>query len=331
MDKGKTTTALFIPSTPEGKLTEMIRKTEEEFWSEDGWKIKVLEKPGTPLMNQFLKTFEMEQGCYRGKTCVCKGTGTLCMISNVVYKGTCKWCKQHGMDLSAATYIGETARQLGTRSQEHINNARLLRLDSFIMSHWMDVHSTESSPPEFEFVILSKHKEPLSRQVTEAVFIREEGALNKRKEFSVNELIRMEGKKYSWDQEREIASEKIEENDRTNKLKNFAEVMCNVINFKNKNVLVSCKPNGLNISRKIPSKRRQNAPATDTQKSKKKKKEEWMTGTLALHSAIERGGSLTCRHRGPQLKLLETLLWSLVHHREKPETTRPMFLARLPV
>jgi len=64
----------------------------------------------------------------------------------------------------------------------------------------MTSHPTDTQPPIFDFKTVSKHTDAFGRQVKEAVLIRQMGTLNKRNEFAVNELVRMESKQYSWDE-----------------------------------------------------------------------------------------------------------------------------------
>ena len=55
--------------------------------------------------------------------------------------------------------------------------------------------------PAFKFEILSYHKDALSRHLREAYIINEQGKLNRKTEYSSNELIRLKSTTYSWDEE----------------------------------------------------------------------------------------------------------------------------------
>ena len=65
-------------------------------------------------------------------------------------------------------------------------------------------HSMEVKPPQFEFKVLGKFKDPLSRQVRKAITIKERGNLNKRNEFALNEIINMESSRYAWQEAENI-------------------------------------------------------------------------------------------------------------------------------
>ena len=249
--KRKVTTAIFIPKTSGGKLVDKIQQIEDnDMMIKIPWRAKLVEKPGMPYFNLFNKKFHILQGCYRGSDCMCEGKGTTCMTKGVVYQATCKTCGPE------ATYIGETARQLGIRTAEHIEKAITLNPDSFIIDHWMNFHPTDSVPPAFKFRTVSKHSDALGRQVKEAVMIRQVGALNKRNEFAVNKIIRLEPKKYSWDEAKELKQIQQEEKQREECLKNFIQVMSNVMNNnKDSKYRITIRDNGSTFSRLKTTKR----------------------------------------------------------------------------
>ena len=219
------TAVFFIPKTPGGKLLDMVQKGEQKLENQLDWRVKLLEKPGTPLFTCFMKKFAMEKGCFRGNDCMCKGKGTNCMTKGVVYEAVCAECKSDD-----STYIGETARQVGVRAGEHIKNAELLKMNSFIVEHWMLKHPLCTDQPKFEFKVLSKHNDALSRQVREAVTILDRGKLNKKNEFGINEIIKMEPSRYEWEQEQDRKTIFALENERQACLKSFITVMAAVRN-----------------------------------------------------------------------------------------------------
>ena len=167
----------------------------------------------------------MTAGCYRGMKCMCGGAGTFCMDKNVVYEAICTTCENTGGEGTIFRYIGETARQSGTRALEHMTNARLFKKESFIVDHWLENHPLETEPPVFKFKNLSKHGDPLSRQVREAVCIREMGNLNRRNEFSGNELIKLQTSCYAWDEGMTDKKLKKEKEIKDTNLKSFIDVM----------------------------------------------------------------------------------------------------------
>ena len=225
----RVTTAMFVPKTRAGQLADSIQSIEDSVLSKQtNWTVKVLEKPGIQLGRIFVKSFDMVDGCWRGKGCMCGGRGSACTTKGVVYEATCTSCNEVAPD--SATYIGETARQIGIRVAEHLNNVRLFKHHSFILDHWMSKHGLDPQPPTFNFKVLSKHREPLTRQIREAILIRDRGNLNRRDEFSLNEIIKMESTRYTWDQ---LESNKItrqQEDNRDKCLRGFIEVMKSVTN-----------------------------------------------------------------------------------------------------
>ena len=70
---------------------------EERLSESTRWKAKIVEKPGTPLQQLFIKSFEMIDGCYRGPDCLCEGKGNKCLVKGVVYRATCDACKEKGV------------------------------------------------------------------------------------------------------------------------------------------------------------------------------------------------------------------------------------------
>ena len=189
--------------------------------------MKILEKPGTVLINLFGKQFNMSNGCSRGEFCVCNKKGNCCRRKRVVYEAVCSTCPKE----LAPKYIGETARQFGTRAVEHLTNLQLLKKESFMTHHWMDCHPLMTTPPDFKFKILSQHKDALSRQIREAVCIKEWGTMNRKNEFALNELIQLESSCYSWDKASQDKKDKHSEVERDIKLNDFVNVMKKVTNL----------------------------------------------------------------------------------------------------
>ena len=250
------TSVCFVPKTENAELIERLQAVEDNLQRDTGWKTKLVERPGAPLKNIFVKRFPMLIGCARGDSCgICMNDGIGCTVKRVVYKASCKECK-------SSTYIGETARQVGTRVSEHSKNVFHFRRNSFIISHWMENHGTTAEPPEFEFKIVSSHRDPLGRQLKEAVMINVEGNLNRKKEFSINELIRLETSKYSWEEDIDLNKQKKEEQEHENKLTNFICVMSSVKSLCNKNYIFTDRgASNVPISRQRNSKRGGDRPS----------------------------------------------------------------------
>ena len=229
-------TVIFVPKTHDETLIKMLQESEEKLAHTTGWGTKLIEKPGTPLLCTFIKPFPMEDGCTRGPDCyMCDNKGTKCMSKNVVYQAVCMTCQEHNSEHQVDrrqefSYIGETSRQIGTRVGEHMENLNKWKKESFILDHWMECHALSTKPPTFSFRVISKHKDALSRQIKEAVLIKVKGNLNKKCEFASNELIRLESRKYSWEQCAEDKAMRKKEKEHEVKVEDFINVMRNVSN-----------------------------------------------------------------------------------------------------
>ena len=143
-------------------------------------------------------------------------------------------------------YIGETSRQVGTRIQEHVDNLKKWNKESFMLLHWMAEHGTMAEPPSFTFKTLATHKDALSRQLHEAILIRNKGDLNRKYEFASNEIIRMESKGYTWDEDNNHRSRQREELKLKSSVESFIAVMkivqngCNKSNKRQNDDIFAC-------------------------------------------------------------------------------------------
>ena len=108
---------------------------------------------------------------------------------------------------------------------------------SFMLNHWMESHQTSAIPPSFSFRVISKHKDALSRQIKEAVLIKSRGNLNKKCEFASYEIVRLESKKYTWDQNVADKERKKIEKEQEEKLENFINVMKSIHNDDKRKML----------------------------------------------------------------------------------------------
>ena len=104
-----------------------------------------------------------------------------------MYKAICSKCNQtdeQGREI-ITQYIGETSRTLYIRRNQHLSDFKACSRDkdrreendrtSFILDHINDAHKDDPDVvPErdFNFSVISSFKDPLTRQITEAVKIR---------------------------------------------------------------------------------------------------------------------------------------------------------------
>ena len=106
-------------------------------------------------------------------------TGHTCSHGEgIVYLGKCNICQGE----EKAVYLGETSRTLYVRTQQHrADFLKARRLNDLGQEHlsWMWSHLKASHPDQdnidtlrdFKFSVLSRHRDPLSRQLEEAVRI----------------------------------------------------------------------------------------------------------------------------------------------------------------
>ena len=239
------TTAIFVPSTDDGLLHKIISRKEEDLGTHSNWTMKVLEKSGQPLVSLLLPKFKIEQGCPEKEKCqTCsEGDGILCSKKNLVYIANCKTCKQsmnesefpqdaNGMN-NIQQYVGETARTLRQRSHEHRKKMTSWNINSFMIRHWMESHGLSPNPPHFEFNMVKRFKEPMGRQIHEALLILQSGTLNLKNEFGSNHICRLVAAKTDWEEDNDRQKTEKERKKIDSALKNFVNVMSLVNNKKN--------------------------------------------------------------------------------------------------
>ena len=112
---------------------------------------------------------------------------------------------------SRALYVGETSRSLRERAVEHLDGGRNLDEKNFITKHWLQDHQEDTVPPEFTFKVDTIHKDPLSREIDEAIKIQvckvEFNNLNSKSEWNGATLSRLCIEKSSWEKKKEALKE----------------------------------------------------------------------------------------------------------------------------
>ena len=101
----------------------------------------------------------------------------------------------------------------------------------------MESHEKSLSPPVFRFKIIDKFSDALSRQLSEALWIIEEGGLNKRHEFKINELCRLDSRRSHKETDRMVRMQKEENRMVEENLSAFINVIKNA-REKNKTTAV---------------------------------------------------------------------------------------------
>ena len=119
-----------------------------------------------------------------------RGRGDLpdCKRRSIVYESICTKCnpgaKAPGPFKSPETsvpsiyvgHVGESARSIFERAGEHWKSYEKRNPDSHIWKHHLIHHGGEGEP-EMRFEVLGNYRTALSRQIAEAIRIRERGTL----------------------------------------------------------------------------------------------------------------------------------------------------------
>ena len=149
-------------------------------------RFRIIEKGGPTIERSLMKPNPIgKTGCDKSDCIVCKEGEKLCHKGNVCYMMD---CKMEGCD---ARYDGETHRNAYTRGVEHMKKYERKDENSFIFKHQRDRHS--SQPANFGMRVVGSFKDPLSRQVTEAVMIKNHQGtlLNSKAEFHQPPIVRV--------------------------------------------------------------------------------------------------------------------------------------------
>ena len=95
-----------------------------------------------------------------------RGKGGNCEGGGVNYELECQLCP----DNNKSIYLGESSRNLYTRSKEHLSSYRSGLSTSFIAKHQENAHRGQE--PSYKARVITSTRDCLSRQVREAVLIR---------------------------------------------------------------------------------------------------------------------------------------------------------------
>ena len=164
---------IFVPCTPRGELAAELREIARKE-AVAGLNFKIVEMGGVPIKRLVQKSNPTATpGCDSTDCLPCsngRGRGGNCRKSNVQYQLECALCPD--TDTDGCIYVGESSRNLYTRSREHISKyeSRKLNKDSFIKKHQIDAHNDR--PAQFKAKVTGVFKDCLSRQISEGVEIR---------------------------------------------------------------------------------------------------------------------------------------------------------------
>ena len=180
--KGGYESVMFVDATPESKLKRDIQNV----WNETGLKIKVIEKSGISIKKQLCSSDPFPRSECCDKDCkICPNKRVNCKDREVVYAILCSECKdKRGM------YIGETARSVGERFKEHIENYESKNERSALYKHSMEHHNGRKVKYDLK-VITKCLKDPMKRQIGESEYIKHfKPELNSKDEWCNSQTIR---------------------------------------------------------------------------------------------------------------------------------------------
>ena len=160
-----------------------------------GTVIKVMEKPGRPLMAGLRSDPQENSNCYR-ENCPLLRSGqecqNKCRMENILYTAHCTKCHEIQEDqgimperIVEALYVGETSRTLGVRSNQHLDDYKKCQRQSnrqvnrdqegssFMWDHHINEHPDDQIDPDSDFSwrLLDRMKDPMTRQIRESVRI----------------------------------------------------------------------------------------------------------------------------------------------------------------
>ena len=157
-------------------------------------RLRYIERPGRTVADSLVEKdpwFRLQGGCPRENCPVCywsKGKGISCTREGIGYKLECVKCEE---DLEVVIlYIGETSRSGRERVKEHLwlfshkkeacpeicmKRHKCSSSDSALWRHSKEAHGGTLRVEDWRVTLTSTHRGALSRQVTEAVRISNEG------------------------------------------------------------------------------------------------------------------------------------------------------------
>ena len=147
----------------------------------------------------------------------------MCNVKSVVYHGICKLCDFEGKKTPGikhqGIYVGQTYRTFSERSKEHRQSLKNMELGSFMFKHWCLKHPDLLKAPDFEFKVVARHRDPLSRMVEEGVMISECATLNSKSEWKGYWVARLSVEMTDAERVKELAD--IEQSDKKLKTRCF--------------------------------------------------------------------------------------------------------------
>ena len=193
--KGGHVAPIFVPPSPNGELACILRQIADNE-TEAGVKFKIVETGGLSMKSQVqVSNPTATPGCEDQDCLPCRtgrGDGGNCRKTNIEYAIQCEMCPPD----SKAVYLGESSRNLYTRSKEHEENYRLGTRKSFMRKHQRKKHNGQ--PGSYTAKVTGSYRDCLTRQVGEGVTIRRcsKEILNSKTEWHQPPLWRIQSELY---------------------------------------------------------------------------------------------------------------------------------------
>ena len=216
----ETLAVLFVDQTHGGALQKTIQAAEDSIALMVGYRVRVVETSGTQLCRLLPYTNPWGgQHCGRPSCYTCGQGGERlqnCKQRNIMYESTCEVCnpeeepkdddktkkltKYEKFKEQTGVYVGETSRSIFERAEEHRRDAESRLEESHMFKHWQVSHKELPDAPKFRIKVVASFRDPLSRQLSEAVRIelRGDGVLNSKAEYSRSRIPRLKIDKDEW-------------------------------------------------------------------------------------------------------------------------------------
>ena len=179
------TATMTIPATKDSRLAKLLREVVKRNPGPVGTSVKIVERPGPPIPRGLARNNPFPRTTCGRTTCPLatssRGCREDCSSEGILYVAICQKCEEQST-ARQQVYIGESSRTLWVRSNQHYEDYQRLAVSngakesttSFMWDHWKDKHQGDTQPDQrndFRFEIISNHRDPFERQVTEAVRI----------------------------------------------------------------------------------------------------------------------------------------------------------------
>ena len=233
MDKEQTAgkkikAVMFVPYTKHSELAARLRENEEKMEQLTGYRMKIVEKGGTKLVDVLHKSNPWAgENCGRERCMLCrtkeetgKNNSQDCRKRNVVYETSCLTCtekqdqeteekyskegkkriEEEKRKTKRYIYIGESNRSVYERGIEHQNDIPACKTSSHMLRHLLDKHEEEEenwNKIRFGMRILKSTRSAFERQILESVLIqkaRQHNILNSKAEYNRCALPRLTAK-----------------------------------------------------------------------------------------------------------------------------------------